>query len=158
MNFNPIIITGMHRSGTSLLSQILMYAAPIVWPISLFQEKFGESMTLLYGLYPMVGVIEGFRAILLNTANMQPVRCWRGRRSEFRKDVARSRTSFSTTRVAKQFDHSARSGSSEVAGLECLCTTGGQCYVWTRWKSQTEETARRRSAQALIERIEKTLK
>ena len=49
------------------LSQILMYAAPIVWPISLFQEKFGESMTLLYGLYPMVGVIEGFRAILLNT-------------------------------------------------------------------------------------------
>ena len=49
------------------LSQILMYAAPIVWPISLFQEKFGESMTLLYGLYPMVGVIEGFRALLLNT-------------------------------------------------------------------------------------------
>jgi lipopolysaccharide transport system permease protein len=42
-----------------------MYAAPVVWPVSLIGEKFGHTAQLLYGLYPMAGVIEGFRAALI---------------------------------------------------------------------------------------------
>lgn len=41
--------------------QILMYAAPVVWPASLIPAKYH----IYYGLYPMAGVIEGFRAALL---------------------------------------------------------------------------------------------
>lgn len=51
--------------GIQFLSQLLMYAAPVVWPVSLISEKFGESARLIYGLYPMAGVIEGFRSALL---------------------------------------------------------------------------------------------
>ena len=51
--------------GVGFLSQLLMYAAPVVWPLSLLRDRFGESATLLYGIYPMVGVIEGFRSALL---------------------------------------------------------------------------------------------
>ena len=51
--------------GIQFLSQLLMYSAPVVWPVSLISEKFGESARLIYGLYPMAGVIEGFRSSLL---------------------------------------------------------------------------------------------
>jgi len=47
-----------------------MYVAPVVWPASLISEKFGESTKLIYGLYPMVGVIEGFRSTLLGNNPM----------------------------------------------------------------------------------------
>ncbi|MEM8598306.1 MAG: ABC transporter permease [Bacteroidota bacterium] len=53
--------------------QLLMYAAPVVWPVSLLAEKFPENVELiriLYGLYPMAGVIEGFRAAILGTVPM----------------------------------------------------------------------------------------
>lgn len=53
------------KFATQFLSQLLMYAAPVVWPISLVGDKFGSTAQLLYGLYPMVGVIEGFRSSLL---------------------------------------------------------------------------------------------
>ena len=43
-----------------------MYAAPVVWPVSLIPAQY----RLWYGLYPMAGVIEGFRASLLNTGPM----------------------------------------------------------------------------------------
>ena len=56
--------------GVGFLSQLLMYAAPVVWPLSLFQERFGESATLIYGIYPMAGVIEGFRTALLGHNSM----------------------------------------------------------------------------------------
>jgi lipopolysaccharide transport system permease protein len=46
--------------------QLLMYACPVVYPTSLIPEKY----RLLYGLNPMVGVIEGFRSALLNTNPM----------------------------------------------------------------------------------------
>ncbi|MHB8974352.1 MAG: ABC transporter permease [Pirellulaceae bacterium] len=46
--------------------QLLMYAAPVVYPASLIPEQF----QLLYALNPMVGVIEGFRAALLGTRSM----------------------------------------------------------------------------------------
>ena len=57
----------------SFAMQLLMYAAPVVWPVSLITEKFpeyGETIRLVYGLYPMAGVIEGFRAALLGTTPM----------------------------------------------------------------------------------------
>jgi len=46
---------------TGFLTQLLMYAAPVVWPVSLVPDQF----RLVYGLYPMAGVIAGFRACLL---------------------------------------------------------------------------------------------
>ncbi len=51
------------KYGVQFLAQFLMYAAPVVWSISLIPQKY----RLLYGLYPMAGVIEGFRCSLLNT-------------------------------------------------------------------------------------------
>jgi lipopolysaccharide transport system permease protein len=51
--------------GISFLLQLLLYSAPVVWPVSLINEKYGETILLLYGLYPMAGVIEGFRSSLI---------------------------------------------------------------------------------------------
>ena len=46
--------------------QLLMYAAPVVYPASNVPAQY----RLLYGLNPMVGVIEGFRSALLGTNPM----------------------------------------------------------------------------------------
>jgi lipopolysaccharide transport system permease protein len=54
------------RFALSFAMQLLMYAAPVVYPASLVPEKF----RLLYALNPMVGVIEGFRSSLLGTNPM----------------------------------------------------------------------------------------
>lgn len=43
--------------------QLLMYVAPVVYPTTNVPEKW----VLLYSLNPMVGVIEGFRAIFIHT-------------------------------------------------------------------------------------------
>ena len=51
--------------ASNFLSRILMYVAPVIWPVSLISEKFGDTARLIYGLYPMAGVIEGFRSALL---------------------------------------------------------------------------------------------
>ena len=50
----------------SFIIQTLMYASPVVYPVSIVPASF----RLLYGLNPMVGVIEGFRAALLSTVPM----------------------------------------------------------------------------------------
>ena len=54
------------RHAMQFLVQVLMYAAPVVWPAS----RLPDDIRLWYGLYPMAGVIEGFRAALLNTGPM----------------------------------------------------------------------------------------
>lgn len=46
--------------------QLLMYAAPVVYPASLIPPQY----QLLYAVNPMVGVIEGFRSALLGTRPM----------------------------------------------------------------------------------------
>jgi lipopolysaccharide transport system permease protein len=46
--------------------QLFMYAAPVVYPASLIPKQY----QLLYALNPMVGVIEGFRAVLLGTRSI----------------------------------------------------------------------------------------
>ena len=48
----------------NFIVQILMYAAPVVYPTSLIPSPHTAS---LYALNPMVGVIEGFRSALLST-------------------------------------------------------------------------------------------
>ena len=54
------------RFAIQFVAQLLMYAAPVVWPASLIPHKY----RLLYGLYPMAGVIEGFRSVLLGRTPM----------------------------------------------------------------------------------------
>lgn len=49
--------------GLNFVVQLLMYAAPVVYPASNVPDQF----RLLYGLFPMTGVIEGFRSVLLGT-------------------------------------------------------------------------------------------
>jgi lipopolysaccharide transport system permease protein len=53
------------KFGLTFAIPLLMYAAPVVFPASLILHKFGEKAYLLYGLYPMTGVIEGFRAAVI---------------------------------------------------------------------------------------------
>jgi lipopolysaccharide transport system permease protein len=50
----------------SFMVQLLMYAAPVVYPASNVPAPF----RLIYALNPMVGVIEGFRSALLGTNPM----------------------------------------------------------------------------------------
>ncbi len=54
------------KHAIPFVAQILMYAAPVVWPASLIPARY----RLVYGLYPMAGVIEGLRSALLRTTPM----------------------------------------------------------------------------------------
>jgi lipopolysaccharide transport system permease protein len=54
------------KHGMSFAIQLLMYAAPVVYPVSYVPDQF----RLLYALNPMVGVVEGFRVSLLGTTAM----------------------------------------------------------------------------------------
>ena len=54
------------RHASTFLIQLLMYAAPVVYPASVIPDQY----RLWYGLNPMVGVIEGFRSALLGTNPM----------------------------------------------------------------------------------------
>lgn len=58
------------RHAIQFVTQLLMYAAPVVWPVSLITDKFGYAARLAYGLYPLAGIIEGFRAVLLGSTPM----------------------------------------------------------------------------------------
>jgi len=53
------------RHALPFLTQVWMFATPVVYPSSLVPE----SWRLLYALNPMVGVVEGFRWALLGTVN-----------------------------------------------------------------------------------------
>ena len=48
--------------GVQFFSRLLMYAAPVIYPVSWLPE----SYRIYIAIYPMYGVIEGFRAALLN--------------------------------------------------------------------------------------------
>jgi len=54
------------KYGMGFGVRLLMYATPVVYPVSLIPQKY----KMLYALNPMVGVIEGFRAALLGTHSM----------------------------------------------------------------------------------------
>jgi lipopolysaccharide transport system permease protein len=51
---------------TPFLVQIWMYASPIVYPLSLVPH----DLRMVYALNPMVGVVAGFRAVLLGQATL----------------------------------------------------------------------------------------
>lgn len=51
------------RYTIPFLVQFWMFASPIVYPASMVPEKY----RLIYALNPMVGVVEGFRSVLLGT-------------------------------------------------------------------------------------------
>lgn len=53
------------KFGLTFAVPLMMYAAPVVFPASLILKRFGEKAYLFYGLYPMVGVIEGFRSAII---------------------------------------------------------------------------------------------
>ena len=54
------------KHALNFLMQLLMYASPVVYSTSIIPDKF----RLLYGLNPMVGVIETFRAGILGTTTI----------------------------------------------------------------------------------------
>ena len=54
------------KHAVTFVVQLLMYAAPVVYPTS----KVPEQYLFWYSLNPMVGVIEGFRSALLHTNPM----------------------------------------------------------------------------------------
>lgn len=63
------------KHAMNFVVQILMYAAPVVYPASLIPTSYNlagltVNPRLLYAVNPMVGVIEGFRAALLGTTSM----------------------------------------------------------------------------------------
>ncbi len=54
------------RYGSNFFIQLLMYASPVIYASSSIPERY----QFLYSLNPMVGVIEGFRAVLLGTRDI----------------------------------------------------------------------------------------
>ncbi len=54
------------KYALSFVVRLLMYASPVVYPVSLIPAQF----RILYGINPMTGVIEGFRSALLGTVSM----------------------------------------------------------------------------------------
>ena len=54
------------KHAMTFLVQILLYASPVVYSISIIPEQY----RLVYAINPMVGVIEGFRASVLGTSPM----------------------------------------------------------------------------------------
>ena len=64
------------KHGVQFMSTLLMYASPVIYPASLIAEKFpqyGQIFREIYALYPIVGVIEGFRACLVGPAAAPPM-------------------------------------------------------------------------------------
>lgn len=57
------------RQASGYILQLMMFLAPVIWPLSLLPQRLGldpDGLALqLAGLYPMVGVVEGFRRALL---------------------------------------------------------------------------------------------
>ncbi|HET7563610.1 MAG TPA: ABC transporter permease [Gemmatimonadaceae bacterium] len=51
---------------TPLLMQIWMYSSPIIYPLSMIPERFRP----IYALNPMVGVIAGFRSVLVGSGEV----------------------------------------------------------------------------------------
>ena len=58
------------KFAATFMVQLMMYAAPVVWSLSLVYDKLGETAVRIYAIFPMVGVIQGFRAALLGTVPM----------------------------------------------------------------------------------------
>ncbi len=60
------------RHVTGYILQMLMFAAPVVWPVALLADRVGEWAISWFAWYPMVGVIEGFRHVLFSREGSLP--------------------------------------------------------------------------------------
>jgi lipopolysaccharide transport system permease protein len=61
------------RLATQYVLQMMMFISPIIWPISLLLKRLGpqaEAFIDIYPYYPIAGVVEGFRAVLLGYEQM----------------------------------------------------------------------------------------
>jgi len=56
------------KFAITFVIQLMMYAAPIIWST----EKISHEYRMLYGLYPVAGIIEGFRACLIGNPAQMP--------------------------------------------------------------------------------------
>lgn len=56
------------KFAITFLVQIMMYASPIIWST----EKIAHQYRILYGLYPLAGITEGFRACLIGNPVQMP--------------------------------------------------------------------------------------
>lgn len=59
------------KFALSFMLPLLMYVAPVAFPASWVLNKAGETYYYLYATYPLVGVIEGFRASF-TVGNLMP--------------------------------------------------------------------------------------
>ena len=58
------------RNAMQFFTQLLMYVTPVVWPLSILENKISSTLMYLYSFYPMVGVIDGFRSVMLGSNSM----------------------------------------------------------------------------------------
>jgi len=56
------------KFAITFLVQIMMYAAPIIWSA----DRIPTQYRILYGIYPLAGIIEGFRACLIGLPATMP--------------------------------------------------------------------------------------
>jgi lipopolysaccharide transport system permease protein len=54
------------KHAVPFLAQLLLYLAPVAWSYSLIPKPYDR----LYAIYPMIGVIEGFRACLVKKGDL----------------------------------------------------------------------------------------
>ena len=54
------------KYGIIFAAQLMMYCSPVVYPATFIPDRY----RLIYGLNPMAGIVEGFRAALLGTTPM----------------------------------------------------------------------------------------
>ena len=58
------------RYALPFLIQVAMYVSPVIYATSVLKSALPRWLLMLYGLNPMVGVIEGFRWALLGSADV----------------------------------------------------------------------------------------
>lgn len=61
------------RFASAYLLQLLMFTAPVIWPVAMIPARFGatgDNFLDWYAFYPLVGIVEGFRAALLGSTPM----------------------------------------------------------------------------------------
>lgn len=52
--------------------QLLKFVAPVIWAVSSLELEYGYTVKLLYGIFPLGGILDGFRSIFL----AQPIDWW----------------------------------------------------------------------------------
>jgi lipopolysaccharide transport system permease protein len=63
------------KHAMTFVLQILMYLSPVVYPLSTVIKKsppeYAEIIKYLYGLNPMVGILEGLRSVMIHTVPLR---------------------------------------------------------------------------------------